>query len=249
LRRRGPRILAGAALALTACATSPSDTFAAPPRLLVVTVTKGFRHDSIPTAEKLVERLATRSGAFTVDFARTDEELAAKLGPSGRGAYAGVYFAHTSGDLPIPDPQGFLDWIATGRGLVGTHSASDTFPGFAPYLDMLGGHFLRHGPNHVKVGLLVKDGSHPVARAVPQPLEVLDEIYEFERYDPARVHLLLYVAKHPETGAPGEYPLAWTREHGQGRVFYTALGHRDDVLESEWYGAHLLAGIKWALGK
>lgn len=232
-----------------AAAAVASPAAAAPPRLLVVTVTKGFRHDSIPTAEKLAERLATQSGAFTVDYARTDEELAARLGPKGRDAYAGVYFAQTSGDLPIPDPQGFVDWIAAGHAFVGTHSASDTFPGFAPYLDMLGGHFLRHGPKHVTVDLRVKDPSHEVAKAIPQPLQVLDEIYEFERYDPARVRLLLYVARHPETGAPGEYPLAWTREHGKGRVFYTALGHRDDVLTSEWYGAHLLAGIQWALGK
>jgi type 1 glutamine amidotransferase len=248
LSHRGPRLLAAAVLVATACAAAPSDTFAAPPRLLVVTVTKGFRHDSIPTAERLVERLAATSGAFTVDFARTDEELARKLGPQGRGAYAGVVFAHTSGDLPIPDPQGFLDWIAAGHAFVGTHSATDTFPGFAPYLDMIGGHFLRHGPEHVTVNLLVKDASHPVAKSVPQPLAVLDEIYQFERYDPSRVRLLLYAAKHPETGAPGEFPLAWTREHGRGRVFYTALGHRDDVLASDWYGAHLLAGILWALG-
>ena len=240
------RIGAAALLVLTAAA-SPTDTFAAPPRLLVVTVTKGFRHDSIPTAEKLVERLAQKSGAFTVDFARTDEELAAKLGPKGRDAYAGVYFAQTSGDLPIPDPQGFLDWIAAGHAFVGTHSASDTFPGFAPFLDMLGGHFLKHGPTHVTVDVLVKP-SHPLAKSVPQPLQVLDEIYEFDRYDAARVSLLLYVAKHPQTGAPGEYPLAWTREHGKGRVFYTALGHRDDVLDAEWFGAHFLAGIQWALG-
>jgi type 1 glutamine amidotransferase len=242
------RIQAALLLVLAGCATAPSDTQAAPPKLLVVTVTKGFRHDSIPTAEKLVERLATTSGAFTVDYARTDDELKAKLSPPARDAYAGVYFAHTSGDLPIPDPQGFLDWIAAGHGFVGTHSASDTFPGFAPYLDMLGAHFLKHGPEHVTVDLLVKDPQHPLAKSVPQPLKVLDEIYQFERYDPSRVRLLLYVAQHPETGAPGEYPLAWTREHGKGRVFYTALGHRDDVLDSEWYGAHLLAGILWALG-
>jgi uncharacterized protein len=244
------RLAVVAALALVACAaTEPTDIQAAPPKLLVVSVTKGFRHDSIPAAEALAARLAEKSGAFTVDYARTDQELAAKLGPSGRAAYAGVYFAQTSGDLPIPDPQGFLDWIAAGHAFIGTHSASDTFSGFGPYLDMLGGHFLRHGPEHVTVDLLVKDASHPVAKSVPQPLKVLDEIYQFERYDPARVRLLLYVAKHPETGAPGEFPLAWTREHGQGRVFYTALGHRDDVLNSEWYGAHLLAGIQWALGK
>jgi len=245
-RSLGTRIPALALVTLTACATSPSDTLAAPPRLLVVTVTKGFRHDSIPTAERLVERLATRSGAFAVDYARTDAELQTKLGPAGRVAYAGVVFAQTSGDLPIPDPQGFLDWIAAGHAFVGTHSASDTFPGFPPYIDMLGGQFKRHG-EQARVSLLVKDPSHATVRGVPQPLEVFDEIYEFQRYDPSRVHVLLQVTRHPETGALADLPLAWTRSHGRGRVFYTALGHRDDVLESDWYGAHLLAGIQWAL--
>jgi hypothetical protein len=243
---RGVR--AAVLLALAGWAAVPPDAWGAPPRLLVVTVTKGFRHESIPAVERLAERLAGRSGAFTVDYARTDEELAAKLGPTGRHAYDGVYFAHTSGDLPIPDPPGLLDWIAAGHAFVGTHSASDTFPGFEPYLDMLGGHFRRHG-EQAKVSLLVKDASHPSTKGIPQPLEVLDEIYEFERYDPSRVRLLLHVARHPETGAPGEFPLAWTRDHGKGRVFYTALGHREDVLASDWYGAHLLAGIRWALGK
>jgi uncharacterized protein len=241
------RITAAALLALTACATSPTDTFAAPPKLLVVSVTKGFRHDSIPTVEKLVERLGQQSGAFTVDFARTDEELVAKLGPKGRDAYAGVFFAQTTGELPIPDPQGFVDWIAAGHAFVGIHSATDTFAGFAPFIDMIGAHFKHHGPQ-VKVGVLVKDASHPSTKGIPQPFEVYDEIYQFEKYDPARVHLLLYMSKHPESGEAGEFPLAWTREHGKGRVFYEALGHREDVLDSEWYGAHLLAGIQWALG-
>jgi uncharacterized protein len=241
------RISAAALLALTACATSPTETLAAPPKLLVVSVTKGFRHESIPTTEKLVERLAQKSGAFTVDYARTDEELAAKLGPQGRGNYAGVLFAQTTGDLPIPDPQGFLDWIAAGHGFVGIHSATDTFPAFAPFIDMIGAHFKHHGPQ-VKVGVLVKDAAHPATKGIPQPFEVYDEIYQFEKYDPARVHLLLYMSKHPESGEPGEFPLAWTRDHGKGRVFYTALGHREDVLDAEWYGAHLSAGIVWALG-
>jgi|EndMetStandDraft_7_1072992.scaffolds.fasta_scaffold68610_2 hypothetical protein len=242
------RIGAAALLTLAAWAFSPAATLAAPRKLLVVTVTKGFRHESIPTSEKLVERLAQKSGgAFTVDFARTDEELVAKLGPKGRDAYAGVLFAQTTGDLPIPDPQGFVDWVAAGHGFVGIHSATDTFPAFAPFIEMIGAHFKHHGPQ-VKVGVLVKDSSHPSTRGIPQPFEVYDEIYQFEKYDPARVHLLLYMSKHPESGEPGEFPLAWTRDHGKGRVFYTALGHREDVLDAEWYGAHLSAGIVWALG-
>ena len=61
------------------------------------------------------------------------------------------------------------------------------------------------------------------------------------------VHLLLSMDKHPETGAPGSFPLAWTREPGKGRVFYTALGHRPDVIAAPWYRRHLEGGILWAL--
>ena len=46
----------------------------------------------------------------------------------------------------------------------------------------------------------------------------------------------------------GDYPLAWCREYGEGRSFYTALGHRDDVWTNPKFQAHLLGGIKWALG-
>ena len=59
--------------------------------------------------------------------------------------------------------------------------------------------------------------------------------------------MLLALDKHPNDGTPGYYPLAWTRDHGQGRVFYTALGHREDVLESEWYRKHLRGGVLWSL--
>lgn len=219
-----------------------------PPTLLVVTVTKGFRHDAIPVAERVLQELADKSGAFTLDFARTDEDLAAKTTAASLNTYAGAVFADTTGDLPLADPQGFLDWIARGHAFVGIHAATDTFPNFPPYLDMLGAQFKHHGPQ-TTVDVIIADPKHASTRAVPQPLAVFDEIYQFQRYDPARVHLLLTIHKHPESGEPGEFPLAWTRMHGKGRVFYTALGHRPDVLESEWYKAHLRAGLLWALGK
>src|SRR6266404_8097106 len=43
---------------------------AEPKKLLVVTTTTGFRHSSIETAEKVLQRLADQSGAFTLDFAQ-----------------------------------------------------------------------------------------------------------------------------------------------------------------------------------
>ena len=64
-------------------------------------------------------------------------------------------------------------------------------------------------------------------------------------------------------GTPGDYPVAWTKLHGKGRVFYTSLGHREDVWDpaytdkngrmnspevAEQFQAHVRGGILWALG-
>src|ERR1051325_7903840 len=83
-------------------------TEAAPKKLLVVTVTKGFRHSSIPTAEKILAEIGERSGVYTVDYVRTDEDMAQKMTLAALKNYDGVVFANTTGgkgqqggDLPL----------------------------------------------------------------------------------------------------------------------------------------------------
>ena len=213
----------------------------------MVTVTKGFRHTSLPTAEAVLQKLGEENGAFTVDYARTDEDLAAKATVKALAGYHGVVFASTTGDLPLPDRDGFLSWVEAGHAFVGIHAATDTFPGFPPYLAMVGAQFDSH-KEQAKVEPLVQDESHPATRTLGKSVPVFDEIYLMKGFDRARVHMLLALDRHPNTAAPGYYPLAWTREYGKGRVFYTALGHREDVLEAPWFKAHLGGGILWALG-
>ena len=222
---------------------------AAPKRLLVVTVTKGFRHDSIPAAERVLQQLSEQNRAFTVDFARTDDELRAKTTEQALAGYDGVVFANTSGDLPLADREAFLKWIQAGHGFVGFHAPSDTFPGFPAYIEMLGGQFGHHGPNHVRVQCSGEDTAEPPTKHLGKRLAAYDEIYHIKNFNRSAVHMLLSLDKNPETGEAGYFPLAWSRDYGKGRVFYTALGHRDDVIESDWFRRHLLGGIQWALGE
>ena len=71
-----------------------------------------------------------------------------------------------------------------------------------------------------------------------------------------RVHVLLSldteksdIAGFPDVVRGGDYPQAWTRTYGAGRSFYTALGHRDDIWSNDpVFRAHILGGIRWALG-
>jgi type 1 glutamine amidotransferase len=52
----------------------------------------------------------------------------------------------------------------------------------------------------------------------------------------------------PEIRKGGDYPQAWTRTDGRGRIFYTALGHREDIWSNDpVFRAHVAGGIRWAL--
>lgn len=265
---------------------------AAPKKLLVVTTTTGFRHSSIPTLEKVLSQLGTTSGEFTVDFVQqppgkpnalkpnaSDEQKAAfkaadekwneslkaalqKLSPESLQNYDGVVFASTTGDLPIPDRQGFLDWIKAGHAFIGIHAASDTFHDWPGYIEMLGGEFKHHG-RQVGVDCINVDPKNPANAHLGKTWHIQqEEIYQFKNYDASKVHNLLILDKHPETGAEGQFPVSWCKSYGNGKVFYTSLGHREDLIDadpdlkgrinspeiSKTYEAHILGGIEWALG-
>jgi uncharacterized protein len=303
-----PTLLGLALAGLTAFSVAAAD---APKRVLVVTITTGFRHSSIPTAEKIIEKLAKETGLFTVDFvqqpaiqanaprkpaapkadadeaarAKFDADLAkyetanakykedqkafdrmvkqnlAKLAPESLKNYDAVIFANTTGDLPLPDRDAFMDWIKAGHGFVGMHSATDTFHGYRPYIEMIGGEFQGHGAQ-VDVEAINQDTQCAACKHLPATWGVYDEIYLMKNFDRANVHGLLTLDKQPNTKAPGDYPIAWKKDFGKGRVFYTSLGHREDIWDDDasmkgrkntpevakQYQQHILGGIKWALG-
>ncbi|MES2694438.1 MAG: ThuA domain-containing protein [Verrucomicrobiota bacterium] len=294
-------------------AAAPMIAAEAPKKVLVVSVTMGFRHASIPTGEKILSEMAAKSGKFTVEFVRQPEGLPKaptkpkapqkgkadpdfdaalkkfeveekaywtavepqfraaleKLSPANLKNYDAVLFLSTTGDLPLPDPKGFVDWVASGKGFVGVHAAADTFhktgrfAGFPPYTAMIGAAFRTHGPQ-VTVDCIKKDDTHAACAPLPATWTVFDEIYEFKDYEQSRVHSLISLEKLPQSKEPGHNGIAWSKMHGKGRVFYTSLGHREDVWDpsfkekdgsrknspevAQQYQAHLSGGILWALG-
>jgi len=203
--------------------------------------------------------------AFTNSEAAWTASLAVvlqKLSPENLKHYDGVVFASTTGDLPIPDKQGFLDWIKAGHAFIGIHAASDTFHGWPEYIDMLGGEFMKHG-KQVGVECLNEDAANPADAHLGKSWTIQqEEIYQFKSYDPTKVHDLLIMDKHPETGAAGHFAVSWCKPYGDGKVFYTSLGHREDLIDSDptmkdrkndtaiskAYQQHVLGGIEWALG-
>jgi type 1 glutamine amidotransferase len=281
-------VLIGALLLTDGVNSSPAQN-KSPKRVLVVTTTMGFRHSSIPTAEKVLAELGQQSGAFTVDYARVEpndpqfkgadgkpdpakvtaaitQVLAEKMSAAALKNYDGVIFANTTGDLPLPDKQAFLDWIKAGHAFIGMHSATDTFRGHTPldsYTLMIGAEFKEHHAQAL-VDCINQDPKSPACRNFGPTFQVKDEIYLMNGFERNQVHGLLALDKHPNEKTPGDYPIAWCKDYGKGRVFYTSLGHREDVWDantppsfkrdnspevSAAYQKHILGGIKWALGQ
>ena len=46
-----------------------------------------------------------------------------------------------------------------------------------------------------------------------------------------------------------DHALAWVRDYGKGRVFYTALGHRPEVWKDKRFLDHVRGGMQYAMGK
>src|SRR5258705_6098432 len=82
-------------------------------KIIVVTVTEGFRHDSIPTAERVIADLAPRLG-FEVNFLREGSDLESGLSPAALHDVKAVMFVNTTGNLLVPSRESLLAWIACG---------------------------------------------------------------------------------------------------------------------------------------
>ena len=182
-----------------------------------------------------------------------------------------AFFFYTTGDLTQPGgdgnppmtPEGkqaFLDAIRGGKAFIGTHSASDTFhsPGdrfdpkppakLDPYIEMIGGEFIRHGPQQV-ARMTVAGTKFPGVSPVGDGFDINDEWYALRNFQP-NLHVVLIQETKGMTGNDYQrppFPATWARTHGQGRVFYTSMGHRADAWVNPNFQSVLLGGLAWAL--
>jgi uncharacterized protein len=221
---------------------------AAPARLLVVTATAGFQHDSIPIARDVLTRLGRESEAYDVTDI-PDVESLTRLTAETLAVHDAVFFANTSGELPFDagQKQALLDFVAGGRGFLGTHSASDTFYTWPEYGQLVGAYFSEH-PWTQQAVIAVEDERHPLCAGLGAAFALEDEIYVFRSNPRPRVRVLLSL-QAASVGAVGDFPLSWCARYGAGRTFYAAFGHFDAVWQDANVQRHLLAAVRWATGR
>ena len=222
----------------------------AKPKVLYLTHSAGFKHAVLPLSQQLLKQIGDQSGAFEV----TATEDCSLISREALKDYKAVVF-YTTGELPISEEQkaAFLNFIKSGGGFVGIHSATDTFYKWPEYGELIGAYFDGH-PWHQDVTVKVDDQHHPATRHLGKSFQIKDEIYQMKNFSRDRVHVVMSLdASSVNLALPAvhradkDFALAWWREYGRGRVFYTALGYRPEVWQDERFQQHLLGALRWAM--
>jgi len=230
-------------------------------KLLFIGEVKGFQHDSVSHAMATIEKLGQQSGLWDT-YLRTDTELVTKkkLGNNAKNlSYFDAVMFYTTGELDMNDEQkaGLLSFVKDdGKGFLGTHSATDTFYKWPDYGDLIGAYFNEHPWNQVHAEIVVEDRDFPATRHFPARIPIYDEIYQFkEPYSRDRVRVLMSIdpntvdLKNPRVHRTDkDFAVTWVRQYGKGRVFYSSLGHREEVWDRPDIQQMWTEGVKWAMG-
>jgi type 1 glutamine amidotransferase len=178
------------------------------------------------------------------DLTRINEDLDCLVAPK-LDPYDLIVFYYTVGEINDAQKNGLLNWVASGKGYVGIHSAADSFRGCPEYRAMVGGFFVTH-PRYREYQVSVADPEHPIMKGLceeePAEFMVTDEMYVTD-YDP-RVNVLAASLWKGKSN-----PVVWTKNWGDGKIFYLALGHDAPACRHPKFQALLVRGGLWATGR
>ncbi len=228
--------------------------------VLVIGQTKGFEHDSISGAMATIYNMGRESGLWDT-MLRTDTELLTKK-PLGNNAknlndFDLIIFASTTGELDMDDSQkqDMLSFIKDdGKGFVGIHAALDTNYKWPEYGEMIGGWFDQHPWMTFNAPILNEDPDFPAVRHLPKAFIKYDEIYQPKEWSRDKVNVLLSLDpnrldyNNPRVHRMDhDFPVAWSKMYGKGRVFYSTLGHTEEAWEDPDVRKMYFEAIRWAL--
>jgi type 1 glutamine amidotransferase len=206
----------------------------------------------------------------TGDLTTDSDKYATHKGPDGKNVEDRSKLLWKEPAMPKGAKETFLDAIKAGKGFIGLHSASDTFHSaayvhhggnmlrdvndkgedeFDAYIKMLGGEFVIHGKQQ-EATLRTIDKRFPAAAALDNA-RFVEEWYSLKNFS-TDLHVIIAQDCHGMEGPMYQrppFPQTWARRHGQGPVFYTSLGHREDVWKRQDFLDLIVAGLNWTSGR
>jgi uncharacterized protein len=223
------------------------------------------QHDSVSHALSVIERLGYESGMYDT-FIRTDSSVISKHpkttdgkpasgGPSLANVDAIFFLGHREIQLEAEQKADLLAFVKEdGKGFVASHTATTAFQSWPEFGELIGARYDGHPWNTIHGTVINEDPSFPATRHLPPSFDITEEFYqasEFSR-DRIRVLLRLDVSKLPPNPelhrTDGDFPLAWAKSYGRGRVFYSAFGHAPAAWDNPDVYRMYFEALRWALG-
>jgi hypothetical protein len=241
-----------AALCLSDSLVAPADVAEdESEQLRVLVLTGGEYHDFDRNTTALVNGISERSGSrFTFDAVHLGnaDRSAIDLSESGVFDRYDAILAYYQGEFEeftADVKRRFLRYMEKGGGLVAIHSAADSFPGWDEYDNMLGGRFESHPPfSDITVNVDVT--LHEITRDLPTEWTLQDEFYHLKNCAEDDKLILMTGRSPGDDEGASPRPVAWERNYGAGRVFYTILGHGIETHSDERFHQLIANALKWS---
>ena len=264
---------------LTAIAGLTLTAHAESHKILFFSKSSGYEHSVIsykkgqPSfAEKVLLEMGEKEG-----WEFTFSKDGSKFSPEYLEQFDTVIF-YTSGDLtqkgkdkqPPMTPEGkvaLFDYVKAGNGFIGLHCASDTFhtvdengktrslyknygEDSDDYICFIGGEFLTHGKQQEATNRVINP-EFPGYENIGVTFTVNEEWYAMKDFNPD-IHCLTVIEsskmKGPMYDRP-DFPTSWARTEGKGRIYYNAMGHREDIWTGDLFQNMLTGAVKWTTGE
>lgn len=216
-------------------------------RILIYNKTARYVHASIPDGIRAVQKLGQENG-FAVDTTSRSSDF----NDANLARYAAIVCISTNPArfLDSAQKQAFVQFIRSGKGFLGVHSASAGAAEWPWYARLVGAVFANHPePQEGMLLNLQKEGF--ATRHFPEKLLWKDEWYNYSQLEEGLNFILAVDEASYIGGTYGArvHPVSWYREVDGGRSFYTALGHFSYHYTDAFFLQHLLAGLHYVMGK
>jgi type 1 glutamine amidotransferase len=223
------------------------------------------QHDSVSHAAALIERLGYEANLWD-GFIRTDSNIVsynpkmttgqpASGGPSLANVDAIFFMGHREIELSADQKADLLKFVHDdGKGFVAAHVAMTALASWPEFVDMLGGTYDEHPWGTAPGTVINEDPAFPGTKQFPPTFAFTDEFYQAKNFSREKSHVLLRldVSKMPPNpnnrSKDGDFPLAWAKMYGKGRVFYSSLGHDARTWDNPDVYHMYFEAMKWALG-
>ena len=232
-----------------------------PRKLLVFSFCQGYKHGSIPYWDETLKIMGEKTGAFKVTVSYDLNIFKSET----LNQFDAICFNNTTKLKLSPKEtpelcKSIMDFIKSGKGVVGIHAATDNFYKWPEMQEIMGGKFTGHPwTSGGTWGVKVDDPTHPLTRMFKDKrFKIKDEIYRTDPplYDRKKQRVLISLdMSDPKTaGAKGVKPddadtgITWIKTVGKGRMFYCSFGHNNNLTWMPELLEHYLAGIQFAMG-